>query len=179
MTCPLLSHRNWRQLDSDLWRLEKWLDLAEGTQSEQRSPPNDMEQLEDVIQDHRTFLLNLESHADILTSSNSAGNSMVENTEDAECAQVLRDRLAVVNSRWEKICTAAAKWHEKLQIALLTNNQFRRIRGELLAWLKRTETSVRMSEPIDFTESRDVIEEKYKKFRYGSDHRGRNDLRKA
>lgn len=141
------------------------MEYAEGTQSEQHSPPSDIEQLEDVIQDHREFLLDLDSHRSIVTSLNIVGAHLADHTEDTERAKELRGRLAVANGRWEKICTAATEWQEQLQHALLTNRQFYRIIEELLSWLERTEVSIRASEPIDLTESTNIIEAKYNKFR--------------
>lgn len=141
------------------------MEFAEGTQGEQHSPPGDIEQLEDVIQDHREFLLDLDSHKSIVVSLNIVGAHLADHAEDTERAKELRDRLAVANARWEKICTAAAQWQGQLQVALMTNHQFYRIIDELLAWLERTEISIRASEPIDLTESNDIIEAKYNKFR--------------
>lgn len=165
MTCPVCSRRNWAQLDNDLWRLDKWLEYAEGTQSEQHTPPSDIEQLEDVIQDHRKLLLDLDSHKSILVSLNIIGTHLTDHIEDTERATELRDRLVIANNRWDKVCSNAAQWQEQLQTALMTNHNFYRIIEELLAWLERTEISIRASEPIDLTETTDIIEAKYNKFR--------------
>jgi len=52
--CPLCSEQNWSQFKNDMWRLEHWIQSTEAKLSVQPMiPPSKIEQLEDVIQDHR------------------------------------------------------------------------------------------------------------------------------
>lgn len=52
--CPLCSEQNWSQFENDMWRLEHWIQSTEAKLSVQpMMPPSNIEQLEDVIQEHR------------------------------------------------------------------------------------------------------------------------------
>lgn len=165
MICPICSRRNWAQLEHDVWRLEKWLELAEGTQSNQTLKKSNIEKLEDVIQQHKKFVLDLESHKSIINGLNVVGAHLAEHTEETERAQKLREKLDTANKRWNKVNETSNKWQETLRVALLDNQQFRSIVQELSVWLERTESTIKSSEPIDLTDELDNIRRKFNKFK--------------
>merc|ERR1711971_833862 len=131
-TCPLCRRRNWRQLEGDLWRLEKWLDHA--------------------------------SHKSMAMSINVIGSHLAEHCPTLTKAEGMRQRLALVNEKWDNVCEQATLWQTRLQTALLENGEFHQTILELQQWLDNTTATIREAEPVDLTVSRSVLEAKHSKF---------------
>jgi hypothetical protein len=75
--------------------------------------------LEEVIQDHREFLLDLDSHKSVAMSINVVGCHLAEHTPTQTKADAMRTRLATVNEKWDHVCEQATLWQTRLQTALL------------------------------------------------------------
>jgi len=165
-TCPLCRRRNWRQLEGDLWRLERWLEHAERqlAQHLRNGVPSSIEQLEEVIQDHREFLLDLDSHKSVAMSINVVGCHLAEHSPTQTKAEAMRQRLATVNEKWDSVCEQATLWQTRLQTALLENGEFHQTILELQQWLDTTTETIREAEPVDLTVSRSILEAKHSKF---------------
>ena len=81
--------------------------------------PCNIEQLEEVIQDHREFLLDLDSHKSMAMSINVIGSHLAEHCPTLTKAEGMRQRLALVNEKWDNVCEQATLWQTRLQTALL------------------------------------------------------------
>ena len=81
--------------------------------------PSNIEQLEEVIQDHREFLLDLDSHKSMAMSINVIGSHLAEHSPTQTKAEGMRQRLALVNEKWDNVCEQATLWQTRLQTALL------------------------------------------------------------
>jgi len=165
-TCPLCRRRNWKQLEADLWRLEKWLNHAHASLQQllNQGVPTSIEELEDVIQDHREFLLDLDSHKSVAMSINVVGCHLADHTGTPSKAESMRERLAQVNVQWDSVCEQAALWQTRLQTALLENGEFHNTIQELQTWLDATTARVKEAEPVDLSVSRAVLQAKYTQF---------------
>lgn len=99
--------------------MERWLEYAKGTMRDTATVPTSMEQLEDAIQDHREFLLEMDSHKSLMMSINVVGSHLAEHTRDRPKAERLNHRLDDINNEWDATCENATVWQTRLQTALL------------------------------------------------------------
>ena len=92
--------------------------------------PSSIELLEEVIQDHREFLLNLDSHKSVAMSINVVGSHLAEHCPTQTKADGMRQRLAKVNEKWDAVCEQATLWQTRLQTALLEVRNYNIFRNQ-------------------------------------------------
>ena len=61
----------------------------------------------------------------------------------------LRDRLRLMNKRWDAICGQATRLQQELQVALMHCQEFHHTIHDLLLWLENIETKIQQCEPIN------------------------------
>ena len=66
-----------------------------------------------------------------------------------EEGQELRDRLRLMNRRWDVICGQATRLQQELQLALMQCQEFHHTIHDLLLWLENIETKIQQCEPIN------------------------------
>jgi len=140
------------------------LEYAEGTQSEQRSVPSSLEKLEDVILDYNEFMLNLESHKNIVMNLNIGGSHLYEHPEDTKHADINK-ALSRMNKRWEKVCIIAEEWQNMLRSSFMVNHELSQTIEDFSTWLEHIRSNVIECEPVDLTDTTEIIETKFARFR--------------
>ncbi|CAB4070185.1 SYNE1 [Lepeophtheirus salmonis] len=160
----LNARRNVKQLDQDLWRLQKYIEMAHSTLGSLKTPPDSVEDLEDVFQDHREFLMEMDSHKSLMMSVNVVGKHLISHYKSQEKASELQNRLNVINAQWDEACEAAILWQIRLQTSFLQNAEFHRVVDDLSKWLDETTISIQSCEPINLNLPSDILQTKLEMF---------------
>ena len=122
--CKGATFRTYGQIAS-IPTMEQWLEHADRQLTHQlhQGVPTSIEQLEEVIQDHREFLLNLDSHKSVAMSINVVGSHLADHSPTKTKAEAMNNRLAGINDKWDNVCEQATLWQTRLQAALLQVRQ--------------------------------------------------------
>jgi len=141
--------RQWEQFLKDMASLEAWLTDAEAHQSDHSMVATTIQDIESLIQTHKQFLLELDSHKAVLMSLNLCQQNIVTRMGSKGEARKIKERLKKINARWDKLCKYAVERQLKLQASLMQCKEFLRTIDELLTWLQSSENAIRQAEPVD------------------------------
>jgi nesprin-1 len=151
--CAYCNKLDWQAVDNDLWRLEQWLQYAEKTQQTydfKALTTYSIEQLEDIIQDHREFLLDLDSHKMIVASLTIIGDHLSQHRQKA-VVKIPRfhEKLDKNTTKWDAVCKKETAWQIRLHKALLSNDEFYNIIDDLSEWLVESEMRIKQLYPFE------------------------------
>ncbi|XP_019623175.1 PREDICTED: nesprin-1-like isoform X2 [Branchiostoma belcheri] len=152
--------QQWNQFQSDLNNIMLWLNEAEALLREQDQVAGDIHSLEIQIKKHREFLAALDLRKAIVMSINLCSPQFVQG--DSEHAQKLRDRLTLMNHRWEAVCNHAVEWQRALQVALVQCAEVQNTVADLFAWLDEVERRRNRIDPIELDASQATLRKQYR-----------------
>jgi nesprin-1 len=154
--CIYCTTLDWQAADNDLWRLDQWLQYADKTQQTydfQALSNYSIEQLEDIIQDHREFLLDLDSHKMILASlSTISEHLLLHQRKKVEQIPHFREKLEKCAAKWDSVCGEETAWQLQLHKNLLSNDEFYNIIDDQTKWLRESELKIRQLYPSELTQ---------------------------
>ena len=93
------------------------------------------------------FLVQLEAKKTRVVSINLTSREVVDVT--TEEGRRLKERLKVMNRRWEAVCAQATRVQSDLQEALMQCQEFHHTIHNFLLWLEGLETRIQQCEPIN------------------------------
>ena len=79
----------------------------------------------------------------------------------------LRDRLRLMNKRWDVICGQATRLQQELQMALMQCQEFHHTIHDLLLWLENIETKIQQCEPINLGNDEAALWSRLRKLQVG------------
>ena len=79
----------------------------------------------------------------------------------------LRDRLRLMNKRWDVICGQATRLQQELQMALMQCQEFHHTIHDLLLWLENIETKIQQCEPINLGNDEATLWSRLRKLQVG------------
>ncbi|KAI8477946.1 hypothetical protein Bbelb_443190, partial [Branchiostoma belcheri] len=106
------------------------------------------------------FLAALDLRKAIVMSINLCSPQFVQG--DSEHAQKLRDRLTLMNHRWEAVCNHAVEWQRALQVALVQCAEVQNTVADLFAWLDEVERRRNRIDPIELDASQATLRKQYR-----------------
>lgn len=91
-------------------------------------------------------MVQLEAKKTRVVSINLTSRELIDLT--TEEGRNLRDRLKLMNKRWDAVCAQATRVQSELQSALMQCQEFHHTIHDLLLWLEGVETRIQQCEPI-------------------------------
>ena len=71
------------------------------------------------LQDHREFLMELDSHKAVMMSINIIGGHLAEHSCNEQKALETSQRIEAINDEWDRACERATQWQTTLQTSLM------------------------------------------------------------
>lgn len=148
----------WRQFHCDLKDVTSWMTNAEKVledtsgESEFNTAKKEQKGLEDGIARHQSTV----------NAMNTAGQEIISKSTTIE-AEMLRDKLATQNRRWESICNHVTDRRDRFKEEAMQIEEFLEESADMLQWMDEADTILQTKDPSPADE--DALEELIEKIK--------------
>ncbi|XP_008160196.2 dystonin isoform X1 [Eptesicus fuscus] len=135
------------QFQHALDELLAWLTHTEGLLNEQKPVGGDPKAIEIELAKHHVLQNDVLAHQSTVEAVNKAGNDLIESSAGEE-ASSLRNKLEVLNQRWQNVLEKTEQRKQQLDGALRQAKGFHGEIEDLQQWLTDTERHLLASKPL-------------------------------
>ena len=95
------------------------------------------------------FLVQLEAKKTRVVSINLTSRELIDSS--TEEGRIMKDKLKLMNKRWDAVCSQATRLQGELQKALMQCQEFHHTIHDLLLWLEGIESKIQQCEPVNLS----------------------------
>ncbi|XP_071483801.1 microtubule-actin cross-linking factor 1-like [Diadema antillarum] len=136
------------QLDSSLDELLGWMNRTEKALADEKPITGDTKAAEIALAKHKVLQNDIMAHESSVRSVNQAGQNFMASADNRQVANVIRNKLDDVNTKWARLNQKSSDRQRELEGALGETKDFAEEATRLLRWLHDIDGQLSSAQPV-------------------------------
>ncbi|KAF8796836.1 Nesprin-1 like protein [Argiope bruennichi] len=134
--------KKWKQFSNELQEIEKWLLDTLDSQTSQSIADADFEKFIVFLQRHEELISQISKQKKTIIALNVTGQKFISSSASKDNLAAVDEKLKAVNNHWEKLCSVALEWQNRLQTEFLQSSEFCSTISEMELWLEDSKEKI-------------------------------------